>query len=1100
MNTGQRVFGLVWVMLLGAFGIWGARTAVSLATPVHNTGSVIISEVAWGGTAASANHEWIELHNPTSDPIPLTGWKLSWGAITLTLSGNIPAGGFFLLERTSDNTISDIPADQIYTGALVNTGVVMTLRDSADQIIDTANSDGGSWDGGSGSPNFYSMERTAPTAPDTPAHWQSNDGLTRNGLDANGNPLNGTPKQPNRGWVVEPPVPLADLVVAKSGPVSAEPEQTITYQLTLSNSGQLTAENVLLTDTLPLGMDYVNDSSGWVATHTGQQLSWAVGDVPTATHHTFLLTVTVSATATGALSNQLTASTTTTETTLANNHATAHTTIFSADTPRILIDSVLYSGQATGQLDEAVRLINIGTATADLGGWVLSDGSQHATIPAGVMLPSGQTLWLTNNALAFQRQFGFPPDVERAGTIPALPQLTGSWPGYADAGDEVLLRDDQGVLVDVLIYKAGDTSHIGWSGPAVFPYGLGAERGQIIFRKRDWATGLPIPDTNTAADWAQDPADQWAGRRVQYPGWQLERFFWTHTITPTAVYTLAITPDHGYELYKAHISAAQSDILIQSHTFEHWGIAQDLLAARQRGVSVTILLEGGPPGGMSDQQKAICQLLETAEAQCWFMVNDNPAEIYDRYTFLHAKFMLVDGQQVLIATENLSPNSLPDDDKSDGTFGRRGAILATNAFEVVAYVEELWAADFDPARDHDLRRYDESFAPPIGYVPITATGGTTYTVRYPAPLVVTAALPLELLHAPENATRPDSGLFGLVGRAGAGDVVLVQQLTERIVWGDGPSLRFEAYVAAARRGARVRLLLDGYFDTPSQPTSNHATCVALHAIAHTEGLDLQCQTGNPTGLGIHNKMVLVQVDGRGYVHLGSLNGTETSHKANRELAIQVQSDEMFGLLAEMFGRDWLYRQYLPLTLHDYVPPARYVLITELLYDPIGPDTYEFVELANPTNQPIDLSGYSISDATLPTDFADLRRFPAGTLIGPGQAIVIAQQATAFKARYGFNPTFEILETDDTVPNLMDDPAWGDPNTFLQFGNSGDIVYLRDAQDNEVDVLAYGNREYFGEVCELVPSGHSLRRRPYWRDTNRCADFEAWPNPDPGLLP
>ncbi|MBK8434804.1 MAG: lamin tail domain-containing protein [Chloroflexi bacterium] len=807
----------------------------------------------------------------------------------------------------------------------------------------------------------------------------------------------------------------------------------------------------------------------------------------------------------GTLINQLAASTTTTETSTANNNATAQTVIFSADTPHILIDAVLYMGQdkATSQGDEAVRLINVGETTADLSGWVLSDGASNATLPFTTELASGAAMWLAKDGAAFQRQFGYPPALEQEGTIPALPQLLGTWPGYADTGDEVILRNSEGDVVDALVYKAGDVNQVGWAGTAVFPYSVGAERGQILFRKRDWGTGAPIPDTNTAADWAQDPDDPWAGRRAQYPGWQLEPFFFTHWVTPTAVYTLGITPDNGYEMFKAHISAAQDEILIETHTFEHWGIAQDLLSARQRGVSVTILLEGGPPGGMSDQQKYLCQQLEAAEGQCWFMVNDDPADVYDRYTYLHAKFMLVDGQQVLIASENLSPNSLPDDDKSDGTLGRRGTLLATNAAEVVSYVAGIWAADFAPALHHDLRRYDDTFAPPLGYVPITTTGGTTATVRYPAPLLVTAALPLELIHAPENATRPDSGLFGLLAQAGAGDEVLVQQLSERIVWDDGASLRFEAYVAAARRGATVRLLLDGFFDDPTSPTSNHATCIALLAIAQAEGLDVQCQTGNPTGLGIHNKMVLVRVGGRGYVHLGSLNGTETSHKLNRELAIQVQSDEMHAFLAEMFGRDWLYTQHLPLVLGGYVPPAGYLLISELLYDPIGPDADEFIELANPTSLPLDLGGYSLSDATLITDFADLRRFPAGTVLAPSEALVVAQQATAFRASYGFDPDFEVLETDAAVPNLIDDLGWGDPATFLQFGNSGDIIYLRDAQDNAVDVIAYGNRVYPASgVCPLVSaSGHSLRRRPFWRDVNDCGrDFEDWPSPDPGLLP
>jgi hypothetical protein len=61
-------------------------------------------------------------------------------------------------------------------------------------------------------------------------------------------------------------------------------------------------------------------------------------------------------------------------------------------------------------------------------------------------------------------------------------------------------------------------------------------------------------------------------------------------------------------------------------------------------------------------------------------------------------------------------------------------------------------------------------------------------------------------------------------------------------------------------------------------------------MARAEGLNLQVRPGNPTHLGIYNKMVLARIGGRGSVHVGSINGSEVSSKVNREVALQVQSD------------------------------------------------------------------------------------------------------------------------------------------------------------------------------------------------------------------
>ena len=61
---------------------------------------------------------------------------------------------------------------------------------------------------------------------------------------------------------------------------------------------------------------------------------------------------------------------------------------------------------------------------------------------------------------------------------------------------------------------------------------------------------------------------------------------------------------------------------------------------------------------------------------------------------------------------------------------------------------------------------------------------------------------------------------------------------------------------------------------------------------------------NPTGHGIHNKMVLAQIGGRGWVIAGSLNGGEVSAKLNREMALLVGSDEAYTYLADVFWYDW----------------------------------------------------------------------------------------------------------------------------------------------------------------------------------------------------
>ena len=86
--------------------------------------------------------------------------------------------------------------------------------------------------------------------------------------------------------------------------------------------------------------------------------------------------------------------------------------------------------------------------------------------------------------------------------------------------------------------------------------------------------------------------------------------------------------------------------------------------------------------------------------------------------------------------------------------------------------------------------------------------------------------------------------------------------------------------------------------------SNLRTEEYLTSVSRAEGLDLQVSHANPTGLGLHNKMVLAEIGGRGWSMIGSLNGGEASAKVNREVSVIVQSDELYRYLAEMFWGDW----------------------------------------------------------------------------------------------------------------------------------------------------------------------------------------------------
>jgi Lamin Tail Domain/PKD domain len=113
-----------------------ALLVLAILIPGATHAAVIISEVAWMGSLASANHEWIELHNTGSGSIDVSGWTLTDGMnLSIVLTGIIGAGDFAVLERSSDASAPG-SAFLTYTGAMVNTGATLKLTRSDGGIED----------------------------------------------------------------------------------------------------------------------------------------------------------------------------------------------------------------------------------------------------------------------------------------------------------------------------------------------------------------------------------------------------------------------------------------------------------------------------------------------------------------------------------------------------------------------------------------------------------------------------------------------------------------------------------------------------------------------------------------------------------------------------------------------------------------------------------------------------------------------------------------------------------------------------------------------------------------------------------------------------
>lgn len=158
---------------------------------------------------------------------------------------------------------------------------------------------------------------------------------------------------------------------------------------------------------------------------------------------------------------------------------------------------------------------------------------------------------------------------------------------------------------------------------------------------------------------------------------------------------------------------------------------------------------------------------------------------------------------------------------------------------------------------------------------------------------------------------------------------------------------------------------------------------------------------------------------------------------------------------------------------DATPPApTHVLLTEI-YTQVAAE--EFVELANPTAEVVDLSTYYLADdpsyALLPaagvavSDRDFVVRFPAGASLAPGEVITVARSAEGFEARYGAAPDFGFSTAG--TRGAMELVAVG---AFADFSDVGEIVVVfawDGAGDlvTDVDLVAAGIPNIDGERIE-----------------------------------
>lgn len=535
---------------------------------------------------------------------------------------------------------------------------------------------------------------------------------------------------------------------------------------------------------------------------------------------------------------------------------------FSLDETRPVLITRVYAAAASD--DEFVELANAGPVPMDLAGWSLTDGEATSTFPMDAVLPAGGRILVTRNATRYLEDTLEPADFAfESGAVRAM---EGGVPRLADAGDEVLLLDPSRAAVDVVAWGDSTYQGPGWTGLPAERMG----RGEIAVRLPDGDRGWL--DRDSAVDWEGS-----RHHRLGQSSFDLESFESLGSATPI------LSPDDGDGPLLGFLSAAQTSIEVSAYTMSGERIASVLGGAAQRGVSVRILLDGSPVGGIEDEEHRVVGGLLAAGVDVRWLAGGT--DVVKRYRYLHAKYAVVDGQSAWIGSENFGDAGFSDEGE-----GNRGWSVLVDDVRLATALRRVFDGDFDERR-RDSKPARESVMDPLPSLP--------FAPRQPAS-DPSATRRARLLISPDVSLAAD-GLLGTL--AAVQHRLSIETFYIDDAWRNGTNPFLEGAFEAARRGVSVRILLDGSWSSVGDTGSNDDVLLRLNARARMENLPLEVRLLEPRGRieRLHNKGVVA--DGRIAV-ISSMNWALGSATENREVGLILEDPEVAARFEAAFDADW----------------------------------------------------------------------------------------------------------------------------------------------------------------------------------------------------
>ncbi len=546
---------------------------------------------------------------------------------------------------------------------------------------------------------------------------------------------------------------------------------------------------------------------------------------------------------------------------------------------QLLITGFYYYAHPTIN-NEFITLYNPTNKPITLDGWYITNTiSKRITeqkkiiFPKGSILPARSKITITENSNDYFKEQLTQPDYEYGiNANQLIPQLTTtSTVHFSNTGGGIALKDKYNHTIDSIFYGNTSIDQSCWKGSPI----PRVKQGEILFRCIQNNTYL---DTHTALDW-DHPYFHHIGQTIFNP----KEYTLNTTIIPF------VSPDTSFSVFSSYFKKAKSEILLNVYEFTSTELANLLLNALHRNVTINIIAEGCPIGGISEKQQFLFNRLHHHGAHINYLIGNPLNHVFKRYRFTHAKYAIIDQELIIIHSGNFAPTGIP----SDTSFGNREWGVLINNDSIAHFYSTVFYADwnpdqadtipFSPVNISDDRTYFVSKDPPFGY----------YKPTYNLTKEFSDTFTIQPVLSPDNSLSAISNLL-----LKANQSIYIQQLYLYPNWGEQQNPLIPLLIDQAKQGADVRIILNynPWYDSTNIQNNETKTLLEQHNInvkyIYTNWSIFQ---------NVHNKAVIV--DNKS-VLISSINWNENSFTNNREVGVIITHPDIAHYYAQVFLSDW----------------------------------------------------------------------------------------------------------------------------------------------------------------------------------------------------